>query len=86
MAAVYDVTRRETLDVIATHWLPEVLRNSTYPDAVRMIVANKIDKVGWGLRLGRQAPRPHFDMGSPRRIVWAGRQMQWAGTLSASAC
>lgn len=41
---VYDVTRRETLESIASHWLPEVLRNSTYPDAVRMLVANKIDK------------------------------------------
>lgn len=44
--AVYDVTRRETLDAIGSHWLPEVLRYSTFPDAIKMLVANKIDRVG----------------------------------------
>ncbi|PNW78683.1 hypothetical protein CHLRE_09g386900v5 [Chlamydomonas reinhardtii] len=40
---VYDVTRRDTLDAIARHWLPEVERYTTYPDAVKMVVGNKID-------------------------------------------
>ncbi len=43
---VYDVTRRETLDAIGRYWLPEAERNGTYPDAVKMIMANKIDMVG----------------------------------------
>ncbi len=43
---VYDVTRRDTLDAIAQHWLPEVSRYCTFPDAVKMVVGNKIDMVG----------------------------------------
>ena len=42
---MYDVTRRDTLDAIARHWLPEVERYTTYPDAVKMVVGNKIDMV-----------------------------------------
>lgn len=42
---MYDVTRRETLDAIGRYWLPEAERNGTYPDAVKMIMANKIDMV-----------------------------------------
>lgn len=42
---VYDVTRRYTLDAIADHWLPEVARHSTFPDAIKMVVGNKIDMV-----------------------------------------
>ncbi|GLC41957.1 hypothetical protein PLESTF_000104400 [Pleodorina starrii] len=42
---VYDVTRRETLDAIGEHWLPEVCRHCSYPDAVKMVVGNKMDMV-----------------------------------------
>ncbi|KXZ54309.1 RABC1 protein [Gonium pectorale] len=43
---VYDVTRRETLDAIERLWLPEVDRFSTFPEAVKMVVGNKIDMEG----------------------------------------
>ena len=46
--AVYDVTRRDTLDAIGRHWLPEVGRYSTFPDAIKMVIGNKIDMVGKG--------------------------------------
>ncbi|KAG2496866.1 hypothetical protein HYH03_005267 [Edaphochlamys debaryana] len=42
---VYDVTRPDTLEAIDRHWLPEVTRYGTFPDAVTMIVANKIDRL-----------------------------------------
>mmetsp|Transcript_31262 Transcript_31262/g.69591 ORF Transcript_31262/g.69591 Transcript_31262/m.69591 type:complete len:212 (-) Transcript_31262:986-1621(-) len=41
---VYDVTRPETLAAITNFWLPEYNRQSTYREAVKMIVGNKIDR------------------------------------------
>ncbi|GFR46674.1 hypothetical protein Agub_g8289 [Astrephomene gubernaculifera] len=42
---VYDVTRRDTLDAISSHWLPEVERHGTHADAVKVVLGNKIDRV-----------------------------------------
>jgi Ras-related protein Rab-18 len=42
---VYDVTRRETFDNIKD-WIKEIDMHSTHEDAVRMLIANKIDQVG----------------------------------------
>lgn len=41
----YDVTRRATFDSIADVWMKEVDMYSTVDDAVKMVVANKIDMV-----------------------------------------
>eukprot|EP00803_Ostreobium_quekettii_P004629 evm.model.scf_672.5 EVM.evm.TU.scf_672.5 scf_672:21350-23358(-) len=40
---VYDVTRRETFESLASVWLSEVEMYSTIEDAVKMVVANKVD-------------------------------------------
>ncbi len=43
--AVYDVTRRETFESLEDIWVPEVNMYSTVEDAVKMVVANKLDLV-----------------------------------------
>ncbi|KAF8061922.1 YPTV3 [Scenedesmus sp. PABB004] len=43
---VYDVTRPETLESIGSKWLPDFQAYGTRPDAVQMLVANKIDLGG----------------------------------------
>jgi len=40
----YDVTRRETFESIEDIWMKEVDMYSTVDDAVKMVVANKVDK------------------------------------------
>lgn len=40
---VYDVTRRETFDNLEDIWMREVDMYSTVEDAVKMVVANKVD-------------------------------------------
>ncbi|GMH32683.1 hypothetical protein BSKO_00517 [Bryopsis sp. KO-2023] len=40
---VYDVTRRETFEDLASIWLNEVEMYSTIEDAAKMVVANKLD-------------------------------------------
>jgi hypothetical protein len=42
---VYDVTRRETLASLSDSWMAELDRYQPHPDVVRMVVANKVDKV-----------------------------------------
>lgn len=42
----YDVTRRETFESLDEIWMREVDMYSTIEDAVKMVVANKLDKVG----------------------------------------
>lgn len=42
---VYDVTRRETFEDLASIWLNEVEMYSTVEDAAKMVVANKLDLV-----------------------------------------
>ena len=44
--AVYDVTRRETFDDLEGVWMKEVDMYSTVEDAIKMVVANKVDMVG----------------------------------------
>lgn len=46
-AAVYDVTRPETLDSLATKWMDD-FRAYGNADAVQLVVGNKIDLVGGG--------------------------------------
>lgn len=41
---VYDVTRRETFKDLEEIWLKEIEMYSTIPDAVLMLVGNKVDK------------------------------------------
>ena len=41
---VYDVTNRQTFEKL-DNWLKEVEAYSTKPDIVKMLIANKIDKV-----------------------------------------
>eukprot|EP01068_Selenidium_serpulae_P014858 Selendium_serpulae@DN6152_c0_g1_i5.p2 len=41
---VYDCTVRQSFENMPT-WLEEVQRNSNIPDAVKMLIANKVDKV-----------------------------------------
>ena len=41
----YDVTRRETFESLDEIWMREVDMYSTIEDAVKMVVANKLDKV-----------------------------------------
>lgn len=45
MLAVYDVTRRETLDSLSDSWMFELERYQLHPDVARMVVANKVDQV-----------------------------------------
>jgi Ras-related protein Rab-18 len=45
LPAAYDVTRRETFESIEDIWMREVDMYSTVDNAVKMIVANKVDKV-----------------------------------------
>ena len=45
MHAAYDVTRRETFESLDEIWMREVDMYSTIEDAVKMVVANKLDKV-----------------------------------------
>lgn len=40
---VYDVSKRETFDNLASVWLPEVNQYSTRPEVIKMIVGNKLD-------------------------------------------
>jgi hypothetical protein len=47
--AVFDVTRRETLDSLANKWMDDFRQYSTHPEAVQMVVGNKIDLVGGDL-------------------------------------
>ena len=42
---VYDVTRRETFESLGNIWFNEVEMYSTIEDAVKMVVANKVDMV-----------------------------------------
>jgi hypothetical protein len=44
--AVYDVTRRETFEDLERIWMKEVDIYSNIEDAVKMVVANKVDLVG----------------------------------------
>lgn len=44
-AAVYDVTRRETFDSLGEIWMQEVDMYSTIENAIKMVVANKVDRV-----------------------------------------
>ena len=47
MAGVFkDVTRRETFESLDDMWMREVDMYSTIEDSVKMVVANKCDKVG----------------------------------------
>lgn len=46
MPVVYDVTRRETFESLEEIWMREVDLYSTVDQAVKMVVANKVDKVG----------------------------------------
>merc|ERR1712093_527527 len=41
---VYDVGRRESFDALANVWLKEVELYSTYPNAVKLLIGNKIDQ------------------------------------------
>ena len=43
--AAYDVTRRETFESISDIWMREVDMYATIDNAVKMVVANKVDKV-----------------------------------------
>lgn len=54
--AVYDVTRRETFEDLASIWLNEVEMYSTVEDAAKMVVANKLDLVRY---MNNISPQPH---------------------------
>jgi hypothetical protein len=54
-AAVFDVTRRETLDSLATKWMDDFKQYSTHPEAVQMVVGNKIDLVSGSILHRRDA-------------------------------
>jgi len=41
---VYDVTRKETFESLGDIWMQEVDMYSTIDDAVKLVVANKVDK------------------------------------------
>ena len=47
IAAVYDVTRRDTFDNLDRIWMKEVDIYSNIEDAVKMVVANKVDLVSF---------------------------------------
>lgn len=40
---VFDVTRRETLQSLEAKWMADFDSYATYPNAVKMIIANKVD-------------------------------------------
>lgn len=46
--SVYDVTRRETFEDLERIWMKEVDIYSNIEDAVKMVVANKVDLVRRG--------------------------------------
>lgn len=43
--AVFDVTRRETLDSLGSKWMDDFRQYGTHPEAVQMVVGNKVDLV-----------------------------------------
>jgi hypothetical protein len=43
--AVYDVTRRETLESLSGSWMAELESYQPHPHVARMVVANKVDAV-----------------------------------------
>lgn len=43
--AVYDVTQRESFDALEGVWMKEFDMYSTIDDAIKMVVANKVDLV-----------------------------------------
>lgn len=45
LLTAYDVTRRETFESLDDIWMKEVEMYSTVEDSVKMVVANKCDKV-----------------------------------------
>lgn len=45
LLTAYDVTRRETFESLDDIWMREVDMYSTVEDSVKMVVANKCDKV-----------------------------------------
>jgi hypothetical protein len=45
LAAVYDVTRRETLESLSGSWMAELESYQPHPHVARMVVANKVDAV-----------------------------------------
>ena len=56
---MFDVTRRQTLVDLATHWLNEVEMHSTVTQAVRMVVATTVDlpvRAAWCLGGGAGCP------------------------------
>jgi len=42
---VYDIGRRESFEALGKIWLKEVELYSTYPNAVKLLVGNKVDTV-----------------------------------------
>ncbi len=59
LRAAYDVTRRETFESIEDIWMREVDMYSTVEDAVKIVVANKVDKArshaSWSCRHAARA-------------------------------
>ncbi len=43
---MYDVTSRDSLHDVQTKWMHEFRTYGTFPSAVQMLVANKVDLVG----------------------------------------
>lgn len=54
--AAYDVTRRETFESLDDIWMREVDMYSTVEDSVKMVVANKLDKVNAWLLASERLP------------------------------
>ncbi|MBA0724771.1 hypothetical protein Golax_021433 [Gossypium laxum] len=60
---VYDVTRRETFTNLSEVWAKEIELYSTNQDCIKMLVGNKVDKLGFGalnLVVSRFSPRVLF--------------------------
>jgi GTPase SAR1 family protein len=88
--AVYDVTRRETFEDLERIWMKEVDIYSNIEDAVKMVVANKVDLVrpcflqrprSWG---GRRRARGHRRERAVavQRAAWMGGATDEAATDS----
>jgi Ras-related protein Rab-18 len=72
----YDVTRRDTFDNVERIWMKEVELYSNVEDAVKMVVANKVDLVGAVAAAGAAGAEGGGGEGGSGAAAAAGQQQQ----------
>ena len=77
--AVFDVTRRRSLESIAETWLPQLVDTITDPNMSIFLIANKID-----LEDNREIMQADCEL-TYRRLQRNFKMLNWAGYLETSA-